>query len=473
MNRVTRSEKLLNKLVDAGKLTPKGRDWLIAALDPMHDTQLQNLAGWPDLEDQASVVRCYKQSFTVNNSGAGANFDLVIQTQPIMNNRTVNNITARTNQVIAGLTGVTENCGALHWAVYNPGDFWTLANHSSVGHGVVSLPDSVVSGNGRLIGMGFEVINTTAEIYRQGTAYVWRSPQQENGTGTWGVSRAFLTDFAVDWFTGRQLQWCPPDEGAILLLPGSRTWEASKGAYCVVPFISVENPVTPANYEIPVATDAFDSSLRTTANSTNVFVPPPFTTTVAGSTLYGNHWPNKWAPVHSAGAAFTGLSNQSTLTITLNAYYEYFPASTDVNLVTLAKPSASYDPLALELYSIALSEMPVGVEAAMNGLGDWFAGIISRFAPMIGTLLSPLTGPAGPAIGLGAKALADSYLTSQSPQNAPSKAVVLNRNRRIAPTSVPRVAIASNPRKGKKKKKKKNMADIDRQIAILQALKSA
>jgi len=474
MNRVTRSEKLLNRLVDAGKLTAKGRDWLIAAIDPMHDTQLQNLAGWPDIEDQASVVRCYKQSVSLNGTGVGSDvpFDVVIQTFPILNSAQLGNPVFRANNIISPTNSLAVlEVGGVVATCYPTGSQWDVS--TSAGDGVdtvIDLPETIVAGNGRLIGMGFEVVNTTAEIYRQGTAYVWRTPQQSDALGKWGKTRVLTngTDYVTDSFMGRQVQWYPSNEQSILLLPGSRVWEASKGCYCVVPFLSADNPVTPCDYITPVVLDQFDSNIRAPFNNPPIYCQSPYLQINAGVSYYGVGVQNKFAPVHSAGAAFTGLSSQTTLTLSVNYYYEYFPSSADVGLVTLAKPSACYDPLALELYSIALSEMPVGVEASMNGLGDWFAGLVSRFAPTIGSLLTPVFGPGAAAVGVAAKGIADSYLTSQSPQ---SSVVVAARGR--PPPLPPRtganypVVLVNGGGKRKRKRKKKSNPS-NRQMVVYQ-----
>jgi hypothetical protein len=504
--RVTRSEKLLDRLVQAEKLTQKGRDWLIAALDPMHDTQLPNLAGWPDIEDQASVVRCYKQSVTVSCPNAiSGNWDLVMQTYPVLNEKNTFVTGSRYNNAITSFSSDSVPIGALRYSIYDPGSQWDLATTASdaAGYGVIPLPDLVASGNGRLLGMGFEVTNTTAEIYRQGTAYVWRTPQQQNGDGLWGVRRAVdivtpdpesmirrsfpqgesmfgalspdvttTTIVIMDGMLGTQVQWTPPQAQSIMLLPGSRSWEAAKGCYCVVPFISAENPVVPPDYKQPIIVDVFDSNLAAPNNTTDIAAVPPSTVTVAGAALYGIYNPVKWAPVHSSGAAFLGLSNQSTMTITVNMYYEYFPQSSDVSLVTLAKPSAAYDPVALELYSIALSQMPVGVEASMNGLGDWFAGIVSTYAPAIGAALTPIFGPGALAIGSAAKGIADSYLTSQSPQNAPHlvpRARARNKPNSQPPALPPRGKqyYEMNPAAKKKRKRQRKKANAaSRQMVV-------
>jgi hypothetical protein len=314
------------------------------------------------------------------------------------------------------------------------GDDWSMASNEFDGFdGVISLPDEYAVGNGRLVGMGFEVNNTTAEIYKQGTVHVFRQAQQQDTFPTWmyryvstvrDAAGTGTTNLPLNSaFTGRQLIAWPDSEESVTLLPGTRTWKAADGCYCVVPFESEENPITPAEYVNPILTDEFiQGPIRGAVlnEHDNVFLPPPFSDTADGTAIQGLFWPNKWAPVHSVGAAFTGLSEQTSLTLTVNMYYEYFPTSSDVSLVTLATPSAGFDPVALSLYSEALSSMPVGVPASMNGFGDWFAGIVSKFAIPIGAALSPIFGPAAAGVGAAAAGIANSYLASQSPMTKPA-----------------------------------------------------
>jgi len=117
-----------------------------------------------------------------------------------------------------------------------------------------------------------------------------------------------------------------------------------------------------------------------------------------------------WSQQDSHGAYFTGLSPTTTLTINWNVLIERFPSAADADLVVLAKPSPRYDPTALELYSLCMQNMPVGVPVKENGLGDWFMKVIGRArdivmpALRIGSAINPkiglLTG-AMDALGIG------------------------------------------------------------------------
>jgi len=127
---------------------------------------------------------------------------------------------------------------------------------------------------------------------------------------------------------------------------------------------------------------------------------------------------------HTSGAYFTGLSLQSTLTVTGNFYIERFPSQLETDLVILAKPSPGFDARALELYSHALSGLPPGVMVKENGLGDWFMDTVGKVAgfaaPILKSIPLPMTQAAGAlagafASGRGARAAGPSRATNLAP----------------------------------------------------------
>jgi hypothetical protein len=63
----SRAEKVMETWAERGVITDSGKAFLIATLDPFHDAQIQNLAGYPDIEVSPSLVRMVKQSLTLTN----------------------------------------------------------------------------------------------------------------------------------------------------------------------------------------------------------------------------------------------------------------------------------------------------------------------------------------------------------------------------------------------------------------------
>jgi hypothetical protein len=75
---------LLDKLERSNQLTQDGRNWLIAACDPFHDTDLA-LSGYPDVTSASTVVQLVKKQIVISAPGsltAGANWDVNIVQWP-------------------------------------------------------------------------------------------------------------------------------------------------------------------------------------------------------------------------------------------------------------------------------------------------------------------------------------------------------------------------------------------------------
>jgi len=75
------------------------------------------------------------------------------------------------------------------------------------------------------------------------------------------------------------------------------------------------------------------------------------------------------------GAFFTGLSQQTTLTINYHVYVERFPDPSNADLIVLATPSPSFDPSCLELYSKTAINLPTGTMVKNNNAGQWLRNV--------------------------------------------------------------------------------------------------
>lgn len=405
-------------MASKGTITEAGKDFLIAALDPMHDKQLANLKGWPDLESACSVTRCYKKSLQLSKpAGVSGNWDMVIQTLPIMNSLQMKMSSTRNNNMIQPT--VTAGTGTIHPVTVASGATgcsFSLTDYitGALSTNGVDLPNTVLDGRCRMVGMGIEVTNTTAPLNRQGTVTVYRFPQShalKSTTWFYGLAAAGAVQTPFD---ASVMTFFPDSLPNAMLLAGTRQWKAEDGAYCVVPFCSAENPALSPDYRQPIFYDDDILDEVGTVNTDNVMFPSPVSS-VNDKLIFQA---NKFAPMQSVGIFFTGLSETSTLTLQVNFYVETFPTFDDTEIITLATPSAPHDPAALALYQHAMNTLPVGVPANFNGFGDWFAGIVSSIAKYGGAALGAAVPGLGPVIA-GAGALADSYLAAQTPKTKP------------------------------------------------------
>jgi len=101
---------------------------------------------------------------------------------------------------------------------------------------------------------------------------------------------------------------------------------------------------------------------------------------------------NMIIPFNRKGIFCTGLTPQSTFTLNFNSILEVFPTYQNPQLVLLTKPSPSEDYVALELYSKAVRDFPVGVMFGANGLGDWILGCVDPIADFASEIGTPVMG---------------------------------------------------------------------------------
>ncbi len=402
MSRVNRGEKLLNRLVSESKITPTGRDWIVAAIDPFHDNQLDNLEGWPDMECGASVVRCVKQSIQIKKPAlsAAGNWDCHVVAWPMLDEYTANYYKAtRVQNLVNGpaypiVVPVSSPIGGVTAYGVTPNtdlDIQCDDPAKTLKIGSVSLAQEFTRGAGRLIGMGFEVHNTTADLTKQGSVAVYRQQADSRDPTTihyYGTTYASSLPVTL-------VRYPPKSLAEAMLVSGSRQWEARDGCYCVCAFSSEENPAQPSSPTVPLIQNVDEDDAENILNTSAVWVPVPKNVLGGGAAVL----PQRVHPIHLSGAIFTGLSDTSTLTLNVNYFYESFPAQRDKAIMVLAKPSCKYDPCVMELYSRLVQELPVGVPVAENGLGDWFLDAATKAAKYIGPLLAAAPHPIAKGAG--------------------------------------------------------------------------
>lgn len=408
MSKVSRGEKIMQRLVGENRLTQTGKDWLIAALDPFHDSQLDNLEGWPDVECGASVVRCVKQSFTVavppTGVAVGANWDAHVLVWPTMvptelvatQNRLGNVALGQPLPLVAPFAAV----GGVQVIGMPSGTALSIlrpagSNNSLVG--ATTLDPIYTKGSGRLIGMGVEVHNTTADLYRQGSLCCYRQMADARDPATFTVQNSTGTAY-TQIFSAECIRYPPKTLAEAMLISGSRQWTAEEGCYQTMAFSSEHNPAMAISPAALVVLGSTDDDLDAVLNTDGLNVPRPYTP-LAG-TGYSAVPGTRVHPIHQSGVILTGLSYQTTLTVNVNYFYESFPAQSDPTILVLAKPSCKYDPCALEFYSRIIQELPVGVPVCENGLGDWFLDAASKAAKFIGPALAAMPHPIARGAGM-------------------------------------------------------------------------
>jgi hypothetical protein len=241
MTRITRGERILTKLVEAKLLTPAGHDFLISALDPFHDSQLENLQGWPDLETASSVIRCIKQSINLAVAAGTGNWDCHVVFFPWLNPILLATLGRGSTNTYIGVNPGFIGGGLVAFQVPT-GAALDMTTNPIIG--ALYLPDNYSAGTSRATGVGFEVSNTTAPLYRQGQVTVYRNsePSKSTEVRTYHATATGAPPGSIGVNGNYDMKCQPLSQANAMLIPGSRQWLAEKGIYMVVPFTGSTNP---------------------------------------------------------------------------------------------------------------------------------------------------------------------------------------------------------------------------------------
>lgn len=281
--------------------------------------------------------------------------------------------------------------------------------------------NSTIPGRRRLIAAGWEVRNVTPILYVSGTGTSYRIPQAEareiaacdygdnNSTGGAGAGKSYygapgstLTS-ADNCVQGkvplqpfRVYNMPPPTPGDAMLYPGSRQMEAKEGAYVSMIQDVSRNQLawtddsyiafTDGDYTVPTVGSVGTTSVARSqypsgwATATWAAISAPKINGSGGTTntiMATNVPPISYIPVpyHTSGLMLTGLSPQSTFTVTLHTKWEISPVTGDQagkQLCALTKPACPSDLNALRLYQEAATMIPTSVPVSENASGDFW-----------------------------------------------------------------------------------------------------
>lgn len=391
---------IMNAAMSQTGLTQGGADWLTLRLDPYHDFN-RPIAGYPDADAMDTVVSINNYELNVSQPAAlGANWDAHIFTMPF-NSATVNNGT------FSALSNFVESatdysCGLVSVAKDAAGGplFPTVDPVASANFSITQVAgfSEVGVGVSRVIGFGVEIIDTTAELYKQGSLTAYQMPVCSLESTQYGSLNAATTEQTCGQ---HNMLLSPPSTVTEAVLYRSAVqWEAKEGAYLSIGQDGVENPfrmntyegvaITPSGYVTPGQALSSKNAICTAAQ-----VPP----LVSTSKPAGSY---KTINCTQSGVFLSGLDSHATFKVRVRVYVERAPTRSETSLIPLATPSAEYDPVALALYSKIVSSMPIAVPVGFNAHGDWWRMIVNAIKyvlPVAGTVLSPILGPEAGMIG--------------------------------------------------------------------------
>ena len=329
----------------------------------------------------------------------------------------------------------------------------------------VPIPQMYTANPYRVTAIGFEVVNTTAPLYKSGAATCFESParkidQVRTFEANWpaGIECRGVSNLASLGLSTASI-WSSQDCRSVFTqrppktlaeatnAKGSRTWPASEGYYAPASFeelMDVSNPVPfiPGWYNA-----AQNEGIQPSYNTVQCLFPGraiasdatslynwliAYQETSGSSGTGGTFSQNfKWAgavgnyryvPTTRKGVIFSGLSPETTLQLRVVMYITRVPQVAQLDLYTMAFKAPGYDPYFWAAYKYCQETMPIGATFNENPLGEWFNSVtkfLSKAAPVIGSLV-PGGGVLGQAIGTAATA-ARHWNKGKSKANGPKK----------------------------------------------------
>lgn len=395
--------QLLDRLVADKTLSRAGRSFLTAALDPFHDTEIA-IDGFPDITSSRSVVQVlqYVKTITKPPSLPPGDWDCnIFNTPTSYNDNDGNGKLYPTGYYksggIASITGGQNIGTGLAAFATPPGGGFTDSSAVDVSDGL-AMPAQYSSGRHRLFGMGYEVVNATSAMYKQGSVTVYKKPSNILPTVVHEVDK---TDPNTPTSPSRYSLFGATGvltAGDAASYPNSKTWAAAEGVYAIATLNDVNCPVVEA------------MPRHVFLSCSNTFNPPPTYYQFGYGTLPSDEASVCLYPFDVTGSVFTGLSEQTALTITVRYFVERFPEQDNRDLIVLARPSPAYDPFALELYARCLEHLPIACMVKDNPLGEWFGKVlqtVGKIAPVVGSFIPGLGPIIGNAVGTVATAVGD------------------------------------------------------------------
>jgi len=248
----------------------------------------------------------------------------------------------------------------------------------------------------RVIGGAYEVHNTTAEISQQGTVVDYRVENNpEPMSLVWSTNQiADVQGDPVLLLSSQPITTLvtkgPPRTAAQATQANGVTRKAKEGSLVPFVFDNVDLELRPGcigpvvhTYE-PV--NGLAPCLASWGNAQMALAPA-----VTEMTTY------RESPFSQCGSYFTGLSPDTTLTITLRLMFELAPGPADP-LMAMATMSPEYDPVAINALTAAQSHLAAGYPVSHNASGDFrrtMYRLLHKALPVMKTVFGALSGAGG------------------------------------------------------------------------------
>lgn len=292
----------------------------------------------------------------------------------------------------------------------------------------------------RVVGFGYELTNTTPQMYQSGSMVTYQSPSTvyKAGTGSY-CSQLLGTAPGVSMLLPSTSTFMPApstiDEATSL--PTAKQWDAKHGCYLIPRLTHFDS-----DFNGPDCLGTVDAKVGTMslANATSVtdsvLVQPNLVGTgpslaishSTGSRVDSDVIPASVGNFYSSGATmpysatgvhFTGLSPESTFTLVVTYFIQVCPFPYSA-LAKMVVPTPAYDPRVYEIYTKVMRAVPLATYKDDNDFGTWFKKVIGMVARVAGPVGAALGIPAaGRAVGTIASGIA--ALPGRKRQPPPTK----------------------------------------------------
>jgi len=400
-NSLARANKVMDSALSTGLLSTAGWAFLKLATDPWHDNKVPEFRGVPDVNEGNSVICSVMQELSISKPGALAagNWNVRITTNPVARSVTMWDNVCYTNTSQnwneTALTMIPIQVDFSSGSADFP-DYSTAATSTGL-----SIPAAYLNGPYKVVALGIEVCNTTAVLYQQGLCTCCTMNQSNYEPFTMNLNRGGSPRPQPKATSVVATRTAPKNISEAILMPGVTQWHAREGHYSVVELLQMQNLAPTVQPVYPIWLNA---DLPTSDTTYSAYLPAMTTQTlngVAHDVILG--MPGR-VPMNTTTAMYTGLSDQTTLTLRVRWIIERYPNDNQPEILVLATPSPSLDQVAMEIYSTVMSRLPSAVMFKYNNSTDWWKGVLGQIADVVSSGLlmmpHPLAKGAGAAIGM-------------------------------------------------------------------------
>lgn len=401
---------------------PKGTsDAITLVTDPYHDYNLR-ATGYPDGNALISVVQRFAGRYDLACPfalTAGMSWDFHVFTTPFHSVTTTYAGTADVNMSVlsTGPSPISQPIGPVN-VLYRLYD--TVG--SVVNTLLVALPavDIATDQQRRTVSLGFELHNTTPELYKSGSLSVYRQPVQSS------LMMPALAASSTMLWPSHLICQVPYTIADVQLIPNSRVWEAKDGAYSVCLPHPSNTFSTPASANLVLRAGVLTNSVLLNRYQ-----------------LIGSSH-STYSPLACSGVMSSRFTTaDTTFTLDFRQIVESVPTSNNPTLMSFATTAPMADLAFMKIYKRMFNNIAPAVPVHFNAAGDWYRGILAVVKEVLPHIAAVLPGAAKP-IALAATPVINSLI-----DKALQKKINVTQ-RMVTPTTVKHALL---PKKSKKKRK--------------------